>query len=357
MTRRTDWRPPVRSGTDASAAAATSSSAAQETGSGYAWLLRVWVLVALFAAVTGVWSLHVGIPPRDPGGSILRGRIAISVSLFVGLALVDAAARTPRPGRRLRRVVHVLQDRWTRRRLLLAMTGLLAYHLVYFCYHNLKSWDAFNHVRDPMLLRWDQRLFLGHSPAVVLHALLGQHLAAYLLMVVYESFSTLVAVSVVAAVVFVNRIRDGYVFIASAIWVWILGVGSYYLIPSIGPFSSAPQDFAGLPHTMIQNTQATYLAQRAHLLADPQAHDAFAQISAFASLHVAVTCFLLLMAHHYRLRVATWLMTVYLMATMLATVYLGWHFAIDDIAGLVIAGISVLLGRLMVYPRDVLRRA
>jgi membrane-associated phospholipid phosphatase len=156
--------------------------------------------------------------------------------------------------------------------------------------------------------------------------------------------------------VFVDRIRDGYVFIASAIWVWILGVGSYYLIPSLGPFSSAPQDFAGLPHTMIQDTQATYMAQRAHLLAHPKAHDAFAQVSAFASLHVAITCFLLLMARYYRLRVATRVMTVYLAATMLATVYLGWHFAVDDLAGLVIAVVAVLLGRLMVHPANVLPR-
>ena len=44
--------------------------------------------------------------------------------------------------------------------------------------------------------RWDRWLFLGHSPAVLLHDLLGQHVAAYVLMVVYESFSTLVIVAV-----------------------------------------------------------------------------------------------------------------------------------------------------------------
>jgi hypothetical protein len=353
MTRQHGTPPALRT-PEVSTADATTDVSMQEVGAGYAWLVRVWVLVALFAAVTGAWSLHVGVPPRDPGGTVLRGRVAESLALFVALSLVDAAARTPRPGWRPRRVVQVLRHRWTRRRLALAMGGLLAYHLVYFCYHNLKSWDAFNQVRDQMLLRWDRWLFFGHTPAVVLHHLLGQHIAAYVLMGVYESFSTLVTVSVVAAVVLVDRIRDGYVFVASALWVWILGVGSYYLIPSLGPFSSAPQDFAGLPHTMIQDTQATYLAQRVHLLTDPQAHDAFAQVSAFASLHVAVTCFLLLMAHHYRLRLATRVMAVYLAATMLATVYLGWHFAVDDLAGLAIAVVAVLLGRLMIHPAGVL---
>jgi membrane-associated phospholipid phosphatase len=132
--------------------------------------------------------------------------------------------------------------------------------------------------------------------------------------------------------------------------VWILGVGSYYLIPSLGPFTSAPHLFAGLPHTMVQETQARYLAQRAHLLADPQAHDAFAQVSAFASLHVALTCLVLLMARYYGLRRTTWVLAVFLVATMLATIYWGWHFALDDVAGLAIAGISTWVGRLMVFP-------
>jgi hypothetical protein len=301
--------------------------------------------------VTVARSLYVGIPVKDPGGAILRSRIALSLAIFVVLAVVDAGVRAGRGRRTVRNVADVLRARWTRRRLALAMTGLLAYHLVYFCYHNLKSWDVLNHARDQMLLSWDRWLFFGHSPAVLLHQVLGQHIAAYVLMVIYEAFSSMVSVSFVAAMVFPNRVRDGFVFIASALWVWILGVGSYYLIPSLGPFDAAPQEFAGLPHTMIQDTQARYMGQRAHLLAHPHASDAFAQVSAFASLHVAVTCLMLLMARYYGLRRVTQALTAYLVGVMVATVYLGWHFAVDDVAGLAIASIAVFLGRLMIYPR------
>jgi membrane-associated phospholipid phosphatase len=231
------------------------------------------------------------------------------------------------------------------------MTGLMAYHVVYFCYHNLKSWNVFNEPRDDMLQRWDQWLFLGHSPAVLLHDLLGQHVAAYMLTLIYVSFSSVLSVSFVAALVFTDRIRQGYVFIASAMWVWILGDGAYYLIPSLGPFSYAPEEFAGLPHTMAQDTQAHYLTQRAHLLTEPQAHDATAQIAAFASLHVAIMLMILLMARYYRLHRATQAMTVYLAGTVLATVYLGWHFAVDLVGGFAIAYAAVFLGRLMVYPQ------
>jgi membrane-associated phospholipid phosphatase len=39
---------------------------------------------------------------------------------------------------------------------------------------------------------------------------------------------------------------------------------------------------------------------------------------------------------------------VFLAGTVLATVYLGWHFAVDDVAGIAIAWVSVQLGKLVV---------
>jgi membrane-associated phospholipid phosphatase len=232
-----------------------------------------------------------------------------------------------------------------------AARALLAYHLVYFSYHNLKSWDVLNPPRDQMLLAWDRWLFLGHDPAVLLHHALGTHAAAYVLMVFYEAFSTVVTVSFVAAVVLADEVRDGAVLVASLVCVWILGVASYYAIPSLGPFHSAPGAFSSLPHTMIQDTQARYLAQRADLLADPDAPHAFAQVSAFASLHVAVTATLVLMAAHYRLRRTTVVLSAYLAVVMVATVYLGWHFAVDVLAGLAIAVVGVWLGKRIARPR------
>jgi membrane-associated phospholipid phosphatase len=307
--------------------------------------------VVLFASVTVTAAHEVGIPVRDPHGSWLRSRVIVSFAVFLVLVLVDAGVRTRRRGWSLRRTLHVLRHRWTPRRLTLAISALLAYYVVYFCYHNLKSWVVFHQPRDDLLQQWDRWLFLGHSPAVLLHALLGQNVAAYVLMAIYMSFSTVVLVSVVAALVFTGPIRHGYVFISSAIWVWILGVGSYYLIPSLGPFSSTPQQFTGLPPTMTQEAQAHYLAQRAQLLTDPLAPDATAQIAAFASLHVAVICLIVLLAHYYRLRRATRAMFVYLLGTVLATVYLGWHYVVDVAAGLAIALAALALGLLTVYPR------
>lgn len=316
----------------------------------YRWLMRVWVLVVAFALVTVYWSHHVGIPIRDPGGSMFVSRIGISIGIFIPLAVIDAAMRVGRQDWSWRRTMRMLRQRWSRQRLTLAMSGLLAYHIVYFCYHNLKSWDVLNKSRDAMLLEWDRWLFLGHSPAVLLHQLLGEHVAAYVLMIIYESFGTMVLIAIPMPLVFSTRIRDGFVGITSALWVWIFGVGCYYLIPSLGPFNEAPEEFAGLPHTMIQDTQARYMGQRAHLLAQPQASDAFAQVSAFASLHVGVTCVIFLMCAYYGLRRTTIAMGLFLFGTIIATVYLGWHFFVDDPAGLAIAALACYLGIKLIYP-------
>ena len=313
-----------------------------------AWL---WAVVAVFAVVTAVRSHQVGIPMRDPSGSIFAWRLALSIALLIVLAVLEAVLRIGRRGWTLGRAVANLRERWSRNRVILVVSGLLAYHIVYACYRNLKSWVAFRQPQDEELLRFDKQLFGGHSPAVLLHDLFGEHGAARVFAVIYESFSYLVPVSFVAALVFAPKIREGYVFLSSAMWVWILGLGSYYLIPSLGPFASASSEFAGLDATKITSTQAKYMAQRDQLLAHPGAADSFASISAFASLHVGFTFLILLMVRYYGLRRATRVMTVYLIAVMISTIYLGWHFVVDIPGGLVLAAVAVLLGRWTTYPR------
>ena len=313
----------------------------------------VWALAVVFASVALLRSEHLGIPLRDPDGAMFRVRLGKALTMLAVLAVADALVRGLRTGPvrwSWSDVGGHLRRRWTPQRVVLACSGLLAYHVVYVSYRNLKSWDSFNTPRDQDLLAMERWLLLGHSPAVLLHDLLGEGQAAVVLAVVYRSFTYLVPLSVVGTLALLPRVREAYVMLCSALWVWILGVASYYLVPSLGPFASAPEEFAGLRPTAITSTQAEYLAERAHFLADPHAGDAFVSISAFASLHVAFTCTVLLVARYYRWRRTTLVLTVYLAAVMVATVYFGWHFVVDDVAGVLLALAAFTLGRLMVDP-------
>jgi hypothetical protein len=313
----------------------------------------LWSIAAVFALVTFARSQQVGIALRDPGGRMFSGRLVSAFTLLVILVVADAAVRTLWRRRTVRGFLRgfagTLRDRWTLRRTALAVSGLVAYHVVYVCYRNLKSWDAFNTDRDQHLLDFDRALFLGHSPAELLHGLLGTDHAAVVLAAFYNSFVYVVVAAVVGSVALLPRIRDSYVMLFTGVWVWILGVASYYLVPSLGPFVSAPEEFAKLRHTGVTAAQAEYLVDRAHLLADPAAPDAFASISAFASLHTAFTCAVLLVAAYLRWRWLTIAMSGYLVAVMIATIYFGMHFVVDDVAGIAIALGAVTLARLLVH--------
>lgn len=316
--------------------------------SDWRWLLRVLAVVVVFAIVAWARSRQVDVPFRDPHGKLFRRKLPSTAEMLLAFVIVDILVRWLRNRSSGATLWHTIRHRWTPHRVVLIALALVAYFVVYLCYRNLKSWDVFLAPKDAMLLRWDRWLLFGHSPAVLLHDLLGKGVAARVLTAIYESFSWLVVLALVAALAFTPTVRQAYVFVTAAMWAWILGVGSYYLIPSLGPFHAAPEEFAGLTHTSIQTTQAAYLQQRDHLLAHPEVGHAFAQISAFASLHCALTCLIWLMARYYGLRRLSWLLVAFLIGTLVATVYLGWHFAVDDVAGLAIAWISVQLGKLTV---------
>ena len=49
------------------------------------------------------------------------------------------------------------------------------------------------------------------------------------------------------------------------------------------------------------------------------------------------------------MRLVSWVAGLFLLGTLVATVYLGWHFAVDDVAGLAIAWVAVQLGKLTVF--------
>ncbi|HEU5037794.1 MAG TPA: phosphatase PAP2 family protein [Nocardioides sp.] len=313
----------------------------------------LWSIAAVFAIITVARSQQIGIPLRDPNGRMFSGRLQSAVTLGLVLVTVDAVARTWWHRRSVRgffpAVWRTVRERWTLRRTALVASGLVAYHVVYVCYRNLKSWDAFNADRDQQLLDLDRTLFLGHSPAELLHGLLGTDASARPMAFFYEVFVYVVVAAVVGSVALLPRVKDAYVMLFAGMWVWILGVASYYAVPSLGPFASAPEEFADLRPTGVSASQAEYLVDRAHLLSTPSAPDAFASISAFASLHTAFTCTILLVALYLRMRLLSIVMAVYLAVVMVATIYFGMHFVVDDVAGIAIAVVAVALARLTVH--------
>lgn len=294
------------------------------------------------------------LPVHDPDGVGGPPLVRLSVILFV-FVLLDVIPRGLRRGRlhpvrSLAAVRDVLQERWTGRRIGFVLVGLFSFYVTYVAYRNFKGFLPFLRPdrQDTTLLEFDRSLFFGHDPATLLHSLLGTGVANSILSVAYVLFLAFVPISLAGALVWFGETRNGLWYATALCFNWVLGAFSYYLIPSMGPAFVAPQLFSDLAPTASSSLQHSLWVERLHVLyghAPGPAQDIVQSIAAFASLHVSVVLTAALVAqllHAGRvLLIGLW---TYFGLIVVATIYLGWHYVIDDVAGVVIAFAAVAIG-------------
>jgi len=290
------------------------------------------------------------LPVRDPDAVVAyRSRIfiiAVGLGLFPIIdVLVRGGARAGwRRGHIWEEMKTVRRERWDRRRILIAVSAVLSFYITYFAYRNLKSFLPVlrEATFDSALLNLDKTLLGGNDPAVLLHDVLGTGIAGHVLSWVYLLYLTFVPISVVAAVAWSRRVAAGVWYVTAVNVNWVLGLLSYYLVPSLGPVFVDPPLADQMPVTQVWDLQQLLLVDRVRFLADPAGSGAIQSIAGFASLHVSVLFSAALIAQLLSLwrplRGALWTL---LGLTVLATIYFGWHYLIDDVAGLAIGGASV----------------
>ena len=323
-------------------------------------LMTGWRLLAagpFIAFVTLVAALiasdQAGFSFRDPDNVALLYIVEVGagVALLVALDVYLRAVRrsgTKRPSREV--MGEVRRERWTRGRALAVGTALVSFYVTYLAYRNLKASIPFlrpDELFDRELADLDRWMFFGHDPAALLHGLLGTGISAHVLSTFYVAFIVFLPLSLGLALVFSERIQVSLFYAAALSLNWILGAATYLLLPALGPIYYYPEDFAALPYTEVSFLQDMLLEDRVGFLADPATGTPQA-IAAFASLHIAMSFTALLAAYVLdlgrRLKQALWF---WLVITVIATVYLGWHYFIDDIAGFVIGAAALVLARLL----------
>jgi hypothetical protein len=302
-------------------------------------------LLILVAAI--IVTDHAGFTIRDPD-QVAVGYIAMvgfAVLLLVGLDIAIRAGRiegTWRPS--WAAVGRVRRERWNRRRGISVAVAVLSFYLAYFAYRNLKASVPLLRPEtfDSDLLDLERTIF-GNDPAQILHSLLGTGAAAHIMAWLYASFIVFLPLSLALFLVFSPRLQTGMFFVTAQCVNWALGAASYFLIPSVGPVYAAPQLFNGLPHTEATKLQDMLWDDRVAFLAHP-GHGPLQAVAAFASLHIAMSFTVALAAQMLRLgnralRIALW---TWLGLTVTATVYLGWHYVIDDLAGIAMGAIALV---------------
>ena len=297
-----------------------------------------------------VGSYRLDLPLRDPDG--LAGPAYIRLPLIVIIFfLSDVVPRVLIKNRGFRNFVPSFKEysrlRWTRSRIALVLVGLSSFYVVYVSYRNIKGFLPFvrtDTLYDNVLHKLDIALMFGHDPAVVLHHVLGTGIAAHLLSYVYIMFLTFVPVSLGAALVWSKNVATGFWYVTALCINWVLGALSYYWLPSLGPFYKNGA-FNELPSTGVTSLQHALAVGRQRVLEDPHSTSSIQSVAAFASLHVSIIFTAALICHYViASRWVRWTMWVYFVLTSLSTVYFGWHYLLDDIAGLAIGWIAVWIG-------------
>lgn len=300
-------------------------------------------------AVLVAWSLDKSL--ADPDGFL--GPAWVRLPLLVGLAFVaDVVPRALwsarfRPRQVPEKVRERLRTHWTRERVTLVVLGVTTFYLVYVSYRNLKSFlpavlGGTTYDRELHLL--DRTLFLGQEPAVVLHSILGTSASAHALSTIYLWFLPLVPLAVAAWVVWSRNIGYGYWFVTSQCLAWTLGTASYYALPTLGPGFEYPWLYENLDRTASSRLMESLQYGRQDVTLNVL-EGAVQSVAGFASLHCAITLLVAMMAQAtLKSRVVHWMLWGNFGLTVVATLYFGWHYVADDVAGVMIALVAFYVG-------------
>lgn len=314
---------------------------------------RIYLVPVVIAAVAVVAMVTMAavmdLPIRDPDARYVGSPIALIGLVVLIFLVVDVFIQAWRARRSEQvglasAVGAVLRRRWLNRRGAIVIACVVSFYATYVSYRNLKSYvpEVTQGNYDLWLLDFDRWLFFGNDPAALLHDLLGTGIAAAVLSSVYVAFFMFIPLSLGYALIWGSRLRAGIWYTSALSMCWLLGALSYFMLPAMGPIYAAGGVFNSLPETGVSRLQESLLEMRTEVLADPAASSTVQSIAAFASLHTAVLVAALLVAISLGLprilRVGLW---TFLGLTLTSTIYFGWHYLIDDVAGAMIGIFAV----------------
>ncbi|RYC14360.1 inositol phosphorylceramide synthase [Nocardioides zhouii] len=301
-------------------------------------------------------SLTLDRPLVDPEGFL--GPAVVRLPLIVlGAFLLDLLPRTLYGSRMKPALMPAIakervRTHWDRERITLTVLGLVSFYITYVCYRNLKSFLPFimgediKDKYDRSLHLVDRALMFGHEPATILHTIFGSGISAHFLSTIYLWFLPLVPLALAAWLVWSRNITFGYWFATSQCLAWALGTASYYALPTLGPGFSYSYLYTDLPVTGSSQLMKALSYGRSGVIRDGL-EGSVQSVAGFASLHVAITLLVALMVQYtLRNRILHIVFWANFAITVVATLYFGWHYIADDLAGVVIALFSFWLGGL-----------
>lgn len=171
-------------------------------------------------------------------------------------------------------------------------------------------------VRVPGIVQWTSHHWIGHL-ADRSYSLLGWMLAISILVPIFG-----------------GKVSSAKRFLIANVWAFAIGIPLFALFPAVGPWYG----YHLTPDRGQAACEAAFFAMRA---SGPYVFRGNAGVICFPSFHViwAILCAQALWAFRY-LRIPAAILAALIIASTLTT---GWHYFCDVLAGMLIAGISILI--------------
>lgn len=198
---------------------------------------------------------------------------------------------------------------------------------------------------DDWFIDGERALFKGEIGSQVLLRMFGFS-AAPILSELYTLFYSYTGALIVTFVVQRNRLLGQRFFLAFAL-MWFTCALTVVTIPTYGPCYYMPELFTGMPQTGVSEMQLQAWRMKLFLAEYPKSDIGFYLICAFPSLHIAVPALGAIFLRPLS-KLAAQLSIVYTLITVVTTVYFGWHYFLDDIAGIVMAILATMVSVLLI---------
>ena len=309
-----------------------------------------FLLVASFPAVSGPQLLRL---TGQYAGLSLSFLMLTTMFCLAG-ALTVRLARRDLSERPVALLTRLARQRWDEDRGLSLLFPTLFFAIL------LAAFNAFKQAvlplagfgLDPLFAQWDRALF-GVDPWQISHALFSSPAATLLFSQAYHQYFLPMALGVFLCAVLPGRreLRTQYLLSFALIWMFVGSVLAF-LLPSAGgvfwgDFHPGPDPFRPLVDTLAR--QHDLLIEAGHpqglgarafqiALADSFGGDRLAigrGISAMPSVHIALAVQFACAAFALN-RGLGWAAVAYAALMWVASVHLGWHYAVDGVAAAIV---------------------
>jgi hypothetical protein len=281
---------------------------------------------------------------------------ALNITIVVGLVALATMMIRNRPSKQadpenavmpLAIVKNWAVERWQRDGFLSLIWPPMLFAMLMTSFNSFKQMvlgrEAFQY--DALFAQWDRALFFGYDPWTVTHAIFSQPWMTAFMDAAYHAWFVPMTIGVVACAFMARstfRVRTQYLLTYIGIWT-VVGSLLAYLTPSAGPcfyndFVGPNTSYAELMHRLGEISKLYgedslgFIMSQDHLRGARGAAELLpgGGISAMPSVHNALAVLFAIAGFRINRKLG-WFMTAYAVLIWIASIHLGWHYALDGL--------------------------